>query len=170
MNTVLPRVYVACLAAYNSGILHGKWIDVDSEDQMWSDINAMLALSPEPNSEEWAFHDYEGFGGLLVNEYDSVTAILEKAAFIGQYGELGAELVNYYGDMDSAKQALEDRYYGEFDSELDFSTDLFDELYGSEIPNHLQYYIDYAAFNRDIFINDYLSISLNGKVHVFFQE
>lgn len=22
-----PRVYVACLAAYNSGFLHGAWID-----------------------------------------------------------------------------------------------------------------------------------------------
>ena len=22
-----PRIYVACLAAYNNGILHGAWID-----------------------------------------------------------------------------------------------------------------------------------------------
>ena len=24
-----PRIYVACLAAYNNGILHGVWIDAD---------------------------------------------------------------------------------------------------------------------------------------------
>lgn len=24
-----PRIYAACLAAYNSGYLHGAWIDAD---------------------------------------------------------------------------------------------------------------------------------------------
>lgn len=24
-----PRIYVACLAAYNNGHLHGRWIDAD---------------------------------------------------------------------------------------------------------------------------------------------
>jgi Antirestriction protein (ArdA) len=24
-----PRIYVACLAAYNNGRLHGEWIDAD---------------------------------------------------------------------------------------------------------------------------------------------
>ena len=24
-----PRIYVACLAAYNGGTLHGEWIDAD---------------------------------------------------------------------------------------------------------------------------------------------
>jgi len=34
MNNLEPRIYVACLAAYNGGHLHGEWInanqDVDS--------------------------------------------------------------------------------------------------------------------------------------------
>lgn len=25
------RIYVACLAAYNSGILHGEWIDIGDD-------------------------------------------------------------------------------------------------------------------------------------------
>ena len=29
MTTTQPRVYIACLAAYNNGILHGKWLDAD---------------------------------------------------------------------------------------------------------------------------------------------
>ena len=31
MKTVtdIPRIYVACLASYNAGILHGEWIDLD---------------------------------------------------------------------------------------------------------------------------------------------
>ncbi|WP_426033321.1 antirestriction protein ArdA, partial [Caulobacter sp. DWP3-1-3b2] len=26
-----PRIYVACLAAYNNGWLHGVWIDVEDD-------------------------------------------------------------------------------------------------------------------------------------------
>ena len=28
-----PRIYVACLAAYNNGYLHGAWIDADQGAQ-----------------------------------------------------------------------------------------------------------------------------------------
>jgi antirestriction protein len=29
-----PKIYVACLAAYNSGILHGKWIEANQEAEV----------------------------------------------------------------------------------------------------------------------------------------
>jgi antirestriction protein len=48
-----PKLYVACLAAYNAGILHGKWIDVCSDlESIWTEIKAMLAASSEPDAEE----------------------------------------------------------------------------------------------------------------------
>ena len=41
------RIYVACLAAYNNGILHGCWIDAEQEpDEIRSGINEMLKASP----------------------------------------------------------------------------------------------------------------------------
>lgn len=43
------RVYVACLASYNAGTLHGEWIDCDDVSTMQDDINAMLRASPFPN-------------------------------------------------------------------------------------------------------------------------
>ncbi|HDZ74088.1 MAG TPA: antirestriction protein ArdA [Aurantimonas coralicida] len=44
------RIYAACLASYNNGVLHGRWIDA-SEDQsaMYREINEMLAASRFPN-------------------------------------------------------------------------------------------------------------------------
>jgi len=51
-----PRVYVACLAAYNNGRLHGAWIEVTKPDVIMEHVRAMLAASPEPNAEEWAIH------------------------------------------------------------------------------------------------------------------
>lgn len=51
------RIYVACLAAYNNDILHGRWIDAASgEAHIWGETRAMLAASPIPNAEEWAIH------------------------------------------------------------------------------------------------------------------
>ncbi len=46
----MPRIYVACLASYNSGILHGEWIDANqTETEIDLEIRAMLRKSPEPN-------------------------------------------------------------------------------------------------------------------------
>lgn len=43
-----PRIYVASLSDYNAGTLHGEWIDATQElDDIWAEINAMLAASPE---------------------------------------------------------------------------------------------------------------------------
>ena len=62
MSELTPRIYVACLAAYNNGQLHGAWIDADqSADAIHEEIRAMLASSPTPGAEEWAIHDYERF-------------------------------------------------------------------------------------------------------------
>ena len=62
-ETITPRIYVACLAAYNNGELHGAWIDADQDaDAIREEIAVILTTSPEPNAEEWAIHDYEGFG------------------------------------------------------------------------------------------------------------
>ena len=36
---ITPEIYIACLAAYNNGILHGKWInDLSDKDQIWAEI------------------------------------------------------------------------------------------------------------------------------------
>lgn len=45
------RIYAACLAAYNSGRLHGAWIDLEgkSADEVQTEISDMLARSPCPN-------------------------------------------------------------------------------------------------------------------------
>jgi antirestriction protein len=48
------RIYVACLAAYNSGTLHGAWIEtaLKDEDELSKEIQEkVLATSPYPNVE-----------------------------------------------------------------------------------------------------------------------
>jgi antirestriction protein len=85
-----PRIYVACLAAYNSGWLHGAWIDVgDDADAVWAAIAAMLKTSPVARAEEWAIHDYEGFGGVEIAEYAGVDRVVEVAGSCASAARLG---------------------------------------------------------------------------------
>ena len=80
------RIYMACLAAYNNGYLHGRWIDASiGADAIQDEINEMLRTSPIPESEEWALHDYEGFEGLDLSEYEGLESICEKAEFIEEH-------------------------------------------------------------------------------------
>ncbi|MGB3639113.1 MAG: antirestriction protein ArdA, partial [Rivularia sp. (in: cyanobacteria)] len=55
-----PKIYVACLSAYNAGYLHGLWIDATQEpENIEDDIKWMLSWSPITDTEpcdEWAIH------------------------------------------------------------------------------------------------------------------
>ena len=65
ITTEKPRIYVACLAAYNNGYLHGAWVDATQDAwAIWGVVQKMLAASPVADAEEWAIHDHEGFGRL----------------------------------------------------------------------------------------------------------
>lgn len=163
-----PQIYVACLASYNNGILHGKWIAADQDtDSINEEIYEMLADGPIQGAEEFAIHDFEGFGGARIEEYDSINHVSELAAFISKHGELGAELLSYHS-IEDAEKVLEENYHGAYDSEVDFARALFDDCYSNAIPEDLQFYFDYDAFARDLFINDYFSVEANGQTHVFY--
>ena len=76
-----PRIYIACLAAYNSGILHGRWIAATMPDEVQAEVRTMLAESPVPEAEEWAIHDHEGFEDVSVSDYASFESVCDLATF-----------------------------------------------------------------------------------------
>lgn len=164
------RIYVACLAAYNNGILHGCWIDAEKEpDEIRSGINSMLKASPIAGAEEYAIHDYEGFEGAPVSEYSGIESVAELAAFVAEHGGLGGKLVEHFGDLDAAREAIEDHYAGQYQSVADFAQELTEQ--STEIPASLQYYIDWERMARDLAINDVLTIETGFEcVHVFWRH
>ena len=166
INSLEPKIYIACLAAYSAGHLHGAWIKANqSEDEIHNEIHQMLAKSPKAGAEEWAIHGYEDFGSIHLEEYENISTIVEMAEIIKEHGELGAEIIAHYSNCpDDAKNALEE-YCGEYDSERGYARQLMDDCY--EVPEYLQYYIDYDKFARDLFMCDNYSINVRGKCHVF---
>lgn len=166
-----PRIYVACLAAYNNGRLHGRWIDATTPDDIRAEVRALLAESPEPGAEEWAIHDYEGFEGASLSEYASFETVCELADFIAEHGELGAKLHSHFGDdLAEARAAFED-YAGEYRSAADFAEQLHEDT-GAAIPESLRYYIDWQALARDMALNGDIMVFETGfdEVHVFWSR
>lgn len=159
-------IYVACLASYNDGRLHGTWIDADQPtDAIFEEIQLMLASSPIEYAEEWAIHDYSGFDCLSLSEYENIDKIVNIVAFLKEHEPYGCELLAYTGnDIEEATQYAEN-YQGEYDDEEAFAQTLMEEC--MEVPEHLIFYIDYEKFARDLFISDYFSIRVKGSTFVF---
>ena len=164
-----PRIYVACLAAYNNGYLHGAWIDADQNaDQIRDEISAMLARSPIRDAEEYAIHDYEGFEGVTIQEYAGIESVARMGAFIAEHGALGAGLLEQFiGDIDQAESTLQDCYDGQFTSLADYMEELTAE--SVTIPEALRYYVDWEAMARDAEMGgEFFTIeTARDEVHIF---
>ena len=166
-TTDTPRIYAACLASYNAGILHGRWIDATDVDCIREEIAAMLSESSEPIAEEWAIHDYENFGGLSLSEWPDLDKVAELGELIEEHGAAFAAYADNVGVDHATADGFQEAYCGEYETERDYAEELFDELYAHEVPEHVQNYIDYEAFARDLFMGDNYSIQAESGLYIF---
>jgi antirestriction protein len=170
-----PRIYVASLSDYNAGRLLGRWIDAkQSAEQLHAEIRWMLAESKEPPAEEWAIHDYEGFGTLRLSEFASEDDIAAVAKGIEEHGMLFAELMTHFGGLsglEEARRYMAEGYRGEFDSLADYVAELLEDCYGDALkilPEFIQYHIDHDGIASDMEMGgDIFTIEIDRKVHVF---
>jgi len=165
-----PRIYVACLAAYNNAELHGGWIDAtQGAEGIRAEIQEVLRTSPEPDAEEYAIHDYVGFGSVSLHEYEDIDHVAELAEFIDDHGPLGAELVSHAGSIDDARRMLEDNYAGCYESLSHFAEDFLEETGQLDaVPEHLRGYIDFASYGRDLDLSGELeTVEVDGELHLF---
>ena len=161
-NYETRKVWIGCLTAYNSGHLHGEWVDVSNllEDDIANETRRILAESPAPDAEEHFIADTEGFAG-LIGEYSSFASVVQCVELLDEHGE---DIVSAFNDCfgvddpEEIAKALEDgAYWGKWDNELDFAEDLVkstDMLRGCD--QSIARYFDYEAFARDLFIDDYV--------------
>ncbi len=172
-DATTPRIYAACLSSYVTGRLHGVWIDANQDvDDLQAEVDAMLAASPEPGAEEHAWHDFEGFCGIEIHEYESLEDISKLAAFVVEHGELGAGVHAHTGNLDEAIRLLEENYLGEWDSLEAWADDYLEQTGQLDaLPSQLRMYFDYAAFGRDCGLNgDLFTVEVSGSTHVFWSR
>jgi antirestriction protein len=167
-----PRIYVACLAAYNNGRLHGDWIDADqSADDLHAAVQRMLVASPEPGAEEWAIHDYEGFGELRLSEWESFERMSAIAAGIAEHGDAFSAWLSYDDSRDpSDVSAFEDAYRGEWDSLRAYAEDFAEQtgMYDAAERSGSSYVVvDIDMLERDLDIELYSVRSGQHTVYIF---
>lgn len=160
------QVYIACLSAYNNGYLHGAWVDAsEGVEHVRERIQEILKSSPVAEEcEEWAIHDFQGFGNYKVDEYHGLEELCEVAEFLRECDRFPAEVVSWLIDdygIEGAKEKMDDDFIGEFDSSSDLAyhyaeeTGLLDGVHES-----VAMYFDYEAFGRDLDLNgDVISFS-----------
>lgn len=167
-TTDLPRIYVADLAAYNAGYLHGRWIDARQDaDVIEADVRAMLAEIPDdvtlragylPHDwptirEEWAIHYYEGFGEIKLSEYESLENVSALAQLLEEHGSaFAAWWANDSSyDLDDAEYAFTEQYQGEWDSLEDYAREwLKDTGAFSEMTELAERYFNLEVYARDL--------------------
>lgn len=166
------RVYVADLAAYNNGRLHGAWIDADqSAEDIQAAVSEMLAVSPEPFAEEWAIHDYEGFASLRLSEWESFERVAAIASGISEHGEAFAAWLSYDPSRDPVDiSSFEDAYRGEWESMKAYAEDFADQCGWNDLVDKAECpYIDINidSLARDLDIDLYSVESSHYTIYVF---
>lgn len=158
-------VYFACLSSYNSGTLHGCWVDLSpmgatTAEEINDCIAAMLANSPEPGAEEWAMHDSNGIPFYLSrNEWPDLATLAEFAETLS---DLSADEEIPYVMLCNDRHAVvsvdsfREAFCGVYDSPEDYAeelaADMGIELSGFGWPlNH----IDWAAAWHDLDCDGY---------------
>jgi antirestriction protein len=178
MTKTAPRLYVACLSSYNSGVLHGRWVDADQcADSIRSEIAAMLRESQFPNvevdcpecdgagceecrqfgkvpsAEEWAVHDFEGFGEIDLGEHPDLDEVAALAEAIEEHGEpFLAWAANASDNRDP--DDFQDHFSGEWDDLETYVEDFWEQSGWKPEDGHCWWhptrYVNWEAMARDL--------------------
>jgi antirestriction protein len=171
-----PAIYVASLADYNNGRLHGEWMDATRDPaDIHADITAMLARSKVPGAEEFAIHDYEQFGGCRIHEYDGIELVSGIAKGIQEHGYAFAAWAEVHESTPERFDDFTNAYLGHYNSLETYAYQIADDFgYNAEIaklPESMQAYVkvDTAAMARDLelFGDVYVAPDPSGGVWLF---
>lgn len=168
------RIYVACLASYNAGTLYGKWIDANqTTEEIHADISAMLRGSPEAGAEEWAVHDFEGFGEISLSEWPEISRVSKIASLIEDHGDaFPLWYTSQDGqnvDVEELEEKFLEQWQGAHDSKEAFADYLLDSTGQlSELPEFARRYFNFESYARDLELSgDYSFVRANGQVYAF---
>lgn len=186
------QIYVADLAAYNAGHLHGRWITLEAFDfdpkSVHERINEILAKGTELYGaetasihEEWAIHDFEGFGPIKVEEYSSIEKVCALAETLDALARNGEDVpfgifldkiesLDYFDSLDDAVEAFREAYRGNQSLEQyagDYVSDCILPEIDKYIRETVETYFDYQAFARDLGYDGYTEVYDHGDYYLF---
>ena len=180
VSTEKPSVYVASLSDYNAGRLHGTWLDPaqDLEDVRQA-VSEMLRRSRTPGAEEYAIHDFSGFGRHVeMGEYTPLDRVHALALGMKEHGMSFAAWWSYANPTSSDEVELrgqfQEDYRGTWGTVEDYAEQYLDDIgavkIAEEIPTWIQPYLalDIEGFARDLVLGgDIVAIEDVHGIHIF---
>jgi antirestriction protein len=159
------NIYLTDLAEYNNGNLKGEWLKLHdmSEKDLKKAIKRILG-----KHEEYFITDYEA--PFKIEEYSNPYELREYAEELNSLEDYEAVAVKYLVDdcgysLTEAMEKYRDGIVHQADSLEDLAEQFVnDGLYG-DIPESIQYYIDYEKIARDLDCDGYKEIRYNDQTY-----
>ncbi len=174
-----PAIYAASLSDYNAGQLHGRWISANQDaDDMQDQVDEMLATSNligREAVEEWAIHDYQGFGALAINEYERLQTIATLGHGIVEHGLVFADWANITGRDNVEHHDFNDHYRGHWPNLEAYAEELLND-FGANLDQLLKdehswlrpyVKLDLLALARDLAHDLETAEAEDGGLHIF---
>lgn len=166
-KNAIIKGYITNLGKYNEGILSYKLISFPiDEEELNEALKEIGCCYTDENGrrhnimyEEFFFSDWECGIPFDFGEYPSISEvndIAERVEALEAFEQdiLKIILENHTSDADEALRIVEDNDYRTWDS-CDNMADVAEAManeygYLNDVPEHLQYYIDYEKWGRDL--------------------
>ena len=150
-------VCVQCLAAYNNGIHHFQWVDlevlVEEGETLKQCIDWVLASSLSGGGEEWFFSDSSGLPGYLQGEHVSTEELMSYALALPEVDRSNWDayraVCNYMGQA-VTPESFEESYLGDMEP-AEYVESYYEE--NGEVPEYLACYVDWESMARDWVLN-----------------
>lgn len=174
--TTTPKVWIADLAAYNNMKLHGEWVEADSLETLEEAKDRILRTSPEPFAEEFAIHDYEGFGDYPLGEYPGLALVAALGEAINEHGDpfvafIGGDCdISSADDVDDAVTRFQDTFKGEC-SLRDYAEENASVYIGGDLTQEqwerIEPYVDVDQLETELDNEGFYEQEVGGKTFLF---
>ena len=174
--------FITNLGKYNEGELVGEWVKFPTTAEEMKEVFKRIGIGQKDDFgnpyEEWFITDYDCYvDGLYdkLGEYESLDELNYLASKLDEMSDseyaqfqAGMEMGDHCGSLQEIINLTENldcyEIYPNIEDYDDLGRYYIDELEVMQIPEHLQNYIDYEAYGRDVAMDENGSFTDQGYV------
>lgn len=177
------EAFITNLGKYNEGELTGEWVKFPTTPEKLQEVFERIGIGSQDEFgsvyEEWFISDYDCYvDGLYdkLGEYESLDELNYLASKLEELGDAEYEhfqaamqISDYTGSIKDLINLTDNLDKYDVLSGVEDYSDLgryyIEELGAMEVPEHLQNYIDYEAYGRDIALDEVSDFTDYGYVY-----
>lgn len=162
----MASIYVGTYAKYSNGSITGAWLDCEDYSDHAEFIEACKELHKDESDPELMFQDFEDFP----KDFYSESSIDPRLWCFLDLDAGDREIVTAWLSENSLAtnedlQSIVDSFTGRYASWAAYAEEITTDCY--EIPDHLQFYIDWEKMGRDMACNSSGYVEHEGELWLF---